>query len=98
MFTETGVFIDGEGDLVRRSEYVEFYENTEQVYGDFQVERLGDPVIIEDANRYYVSVPMQIGVGVDPYYKGFSTFVLTETADGELKIVNHQWAPHSSHR
>ena len=64
------------------------------------MEVLGDPVILEnpDANRYFVALPMQIGVGVDPYFKGFSTFVLTETTDGELMIISHQWTPHNDHR
>ena len=100
LFAAVGVFIDGEGDVIRADDYVNYYENTESTYGKFNVERLGDPVVIEDAehNRYFVSVPSQIGVGVDPYIKGFSTFVILETNDGDLLIRTHQWAPYVSYR
>ena len=95
-----GVFIDAEGDVSRRTITSSFYEDTERKYGKFNVERLGDPVAIEDAesNRYYVSVPSQFGVGQDPYVKGFSTFVLLQTDDGELLIRTHQWAPYMAYR
>ena len=100
LFTANGVFIDGEGDIAPRDKYVAYYQTLEATYGDLKVERLGDPAIIEDPdrNRYFASVPSQIGVGVDPYMKGFSLFVLTETSDGGLKIINHQWSPHTLHR
>jgi hypothetical protein len=95
-----GVFIDAEGDVFQADDYVEFYEDLESKYGKFNVEQLGDPVAIEDAesNRYYVSVPSQFGVGQDPYVKGFSTFVLLQTDDGELLIRTHQWAPYMAYR
>ena len=100
LFAASGVFIDGEGDIAQRDEYAAYYETIEANYGEFKVERLGDPVIIEDPdrNRYFVSVPSQFGAGEDPSYKGFSTFVLAEISDGELTIINHQWSPHSLHR
>ena len=100
LFAVVGVFIDGEGDVIPADDYVAYYENTESFYGKFNVERLGDPVVIEDAehNRYFVSVPSQIGVGVDPYIKGFSTFVILETDGGELLIRTHQWAPNPAYR
>ena len=100
LFAVNGVFIDGEGDVIPADEYVAWYEHTVASYGKFNVERLGDPVVIEDAehNRYFVSVPSQFGVGVDPYIKGFSNFVLHETDEGELLIRTHQWAPYPSYR
>ena len=100
LFSVVGVFIDGEGNVVPANEYVEWYETSAARYGKFNVERLGDPVVIEDANqnRYFVAVPSQIGAGVDPYIKGFSTFVLLRTDDGELLIRTHQWAPYVSYR
>ena len=100
LFTEQGVFIDGEGDVIPADDYVTYYEATESRYGKFSVERLGDPVVIEDgeSKRYFVSVPSQIGVGVDPYLKGFSIFVIRETNGGDLLIRTHQWAPYLSHR
>ena len=100
LFVAAGVFIDGEGDVIPANEYVAYYENTVTYYGKFNVERLGDPVVIEDAehNRYFVSVPSQFGVGQDPHVKGFSTFVLLEMAEGELLIRTHQWAPYMAYR
>ena len=100
LFASTGVFIDGDGEVMRGDEYVAWQESSVAGYGSFATERLGDPVIIEDpdSNRYYVSVPTQIGFGRDPYFKGFSTFVLTETTDGELTIISHQWSPHNNRR
>ena len=100
LFTEQGVFIDGEGDVIPADGYAAYYEDTVAYYGKFNVERLGDPVVIEDAehNRYFVSVPSQFGVGVDPYVKGFSTFVIYETFDGDLLIRTHQWAPYMAYR
>ena len=100
LFAANGVFIDGEGDVIRADDYVAYYEGIEDRYGKFNVERLGDPVVIEDAehNRYFVSVPSQFGVGVDPYIKGFSNFVMLETDDGDLLIRTHQWAPYTAYR
>ena len=100
LFAANGVFIDGDGDVIRADDYVAYYEGTESSYGKFNVERLGDPVVIEDAehNRYFVSVPSQFGVGVDPYIKGFSNFVMLETDDGDLLIRTHQWAPYPAYR
>lgn len=100
MFTATGVFIDDDGDITRKGDLAAYYEDMEERIGKFAVESLGDRTIIQDPdrNRFYVAAPMQIGVGVDPYYKGFSTFVLTELADGSLKIISHQFTPHENHR
>jgi hypothetical protein len=94
------VFIDGDFNRIFKDEYVGNYERTEIIYGDFQVELLGDPVILEDTDRgvYYVAVPMQIGAGAEPYLKGFSTFVIHEGPDGELLLRSHQWSPPNNYR
>ena len=100
LFTASGVFIDDGGDITRKADYVAYYENVEQNVGKFAVESLGDRSIIEDPerNRYFVAAQMQIGFGVDPIFKGFSTFVLTEMTDGSFKIISHQFTPHENHR
>ena len=100
MFTATGVFIDDDGDITKKGDFAAYYEGIEERFGKFAVESLGDRIIIQDPdrNRFYVAAPMQIGVGVEPYYKGFSTFVLTELTDGSLKIISHQFTPHENHR
>lgn len=99
LMTDTYVYIDGSGKIFPKDEYVANNVRIEGFSGDFQVELLGDPVIIpEEGDKvFYVAQPLQIGVGRDPYFKAFSTFVIVER-DGELLIRSHQVSPHNNYR
>jgi hypothetical protein len=94
LYTSRGVYIEGDGTVYPAQDIPAHWAALEGSLGQFAHEQLGDPLIIEDpdANRYFVSVPGQIGWGRDPYYKHFLTFVLTEV-DGELKIISQMVSP-----
>ncbi|NNC41225.1 MAG: hypothetical protein HKN95_11075 [Acidimicrobiia bacterium] len=100
LMTGQFIFVDGDGDRTSTAEYVAYNSDLESAHGDFRVETLGDPVIVaEDSGRkFYVAVPLQMGVGRDPYLKGFSTFVIIEGPDGDLRLISHQWSPPDSYR
>ncbi len=94
LFTSRAAYIEGDGTVYPAQDIPAHWADLESRLGQFTGEQLGDPLIIEDpdANRYFVSMPGQVGWGRDPYFKHFLTFVLTEV-DGELKIISQMVSP-----
>jgi hypothetical protein len=99
-YANSGVYIEGRGDVYQADDIPDRQADLERNIGEFSYEQLGDPSIIQDpdTNRYYVAVPGQIGIGVDPYYKHFLTFVFSKTTDGDLQIISQMVSPHDGYR
>ncbi len=72
----------------------EFWEDPKAPLVDWEIERLGDPIVRGDDPWYLSEVQIWKNRSVGIQYEGISTMVIVDDGTGTLKVDDAYWASH----